>query len=45
MNTRPYVTMRLADNMVKFMNGEELELETGGKYASRITKKDIYDVV
>ena len=36
---RPYVTMCLADNMVKFMNGEEMELEIGGEYASRMTKK------
>ena len=31
--------MRLADNMVKFMNGKEMELEIGGEYASRMTKK------
>ena len=36
---RPFITMRLADNMVKFMNGEELELEIGGEYASRMTKE------
>ena len=36
---RPYVTMCLADNMVNFMNGEEMELEIGGEYAARMTKK------
>ncbi len=36
---RPYVTMRLADNIMKFMNGEEMELEIGSEYASRMTKK------
>lgn len=39
MDRRPYVTMRLADDLVKFMRGEEMELEIGGEYASRMTKK------
>ena len=38
-NRSPHVIMRLADNMVKFMNGKEMELEIGGEYASRMTKK------
>lgn len=39
MDRRPYVTMRLADDMVRFSQGDRLELEIGGEYASRMTKK------
>lgn len=38
MDRRPFITMKLADDILRFMDGEEMELEIGGEYASRMTK-------
>ena len=37
MDRRAIITKRLADDMVKFMNGEKMDLEITGAYASRMT--------
>lgn len=34
---RPVITKRLADNMVKFENGQEMDLEISREYAKRMT--------
>lgn len=34
---RPFITKRLADNMVAFEKGEPMDLEIGSEYASRMT--------
>ena len=40
MDRRPFVAMRLADDIARFMNHQAMELEISSEYAGRMTKKN-----